>query len=447
VTPQVLATVLLLAMTGDPCWPGFLGAGRSEIDPATIPLVWSPEKNIAWKAALPGDGQSSPVIWGKHVYLTSVEGAEKEKCHVIALKLADGSIAWQHTLASSDPVKNSLYVSRAAPTPVADEQGIVAFFESGDVMAVGHDGQVRWQRSLSADYGKFKNKFGLAASPVRTERAVIFLVDDEGPSYLAALDKRDGSLLWKTDRASRVSWSSPALIEVNGKQQIVCSSAGSIDGYDPDTGNLLWSFGDVGGNTAATPLDLGNGTFLVGASPGREGEGARAEDAQKSNFAMKIEAAGDKFTPRIVWQTEQARPSFGSPMAHAGQAYWVNRTGVVYCFDAASGALRYTERIKQSCWATPLGVGDRVYFFGKDGLTTVLAAGPKFEILSENQTWNPDDVRPDTEVAAAEEDGERRRAAAMFSGPTLYGVAAVDGYLLLRSGQALYCVESPSASP
>jgi outer membrane protein assembly factor BamB len=196
---QVLCTLLFFAITGDPAWPGFLGAGRSEIDPTTIPLVWSPEKNMAWKAALPGHGQSSPVVWRGQVYLTAVEGAEKETCHVVAVNLADGSIAWQHTFASSGRVKNSLYVSRAAPTPVADEQGIVAFFESGDVVALSHDGHVRWQRSLSADYGKFKNKFGLAASPVQTDRAVILLVDDEGPSYLAALDKRDGSVLWKTD--------------------------------------------------------------------------------------------------------------------------------------------------------------------------------------------------------------------------------------------------------
>jgi outer membrane protein assembly factor BamB len=445
---NVLAVFVLLAVGGDgSCWPSFLGAGHSQIDPDTIPRVWSPQQNIAWQAALPGHGQSSPVVWKQRVYVTSVEGAEKETCHVTALALADGAITWKHSFGSSDPVKNSLYVSRAAPTPVVDEQGVVAFFESGDVVALGHDGHVRWQRSLSTDYGRFKNKFGLAASPVQTERAVIVLVDDEGPSYLVAIDKRDGSVLWKTDRTSRVSWSSPALVEVAGKPQVVCSSAGSIDAYDPASGRPLWTKGNVGGNTAATPLDLGGGVFLVGASPGREGEGARAEDARQSNFAMKVEAAGDNFAPTILWKTEQATPSFGSPMVHAGHAYWVNRSGVVFCFDAATGEPCYTERIKQSCWATPLGLGDRVYFFGKDGLTTVLAAGPKFQILSENQAWDPDGIKPVVEPSAAEETEERRRAAAMFSGPTLYGVAAVNGSLLMRSGQTLYCVRNIPSLP
>jgi outer membrane protein assembly factor BamB len=444
---NAFGVLMLLAIAGDPSWPGFLGAGHSQIDPATIPLTWSPEKNVAWKATLPGHGQSSPVVWGPQVYVTSVEGAEKEKCHVLALKLADGAIAWKHSFDSSDRVKNSLYVSRAAPTPVADEQGVIAYFESGDVVALTHDGRVRWQRSLSSDYGKFKNKFGLAASPVQTESAVILLVDDEGPSYLVALDKRDGAVLWKTDRPSRASWSSPALVAVAGKSQVVCSSAGSVDGYDPASGRLLWSYADVGGNTAATPLDLGRGMFLVGASPGREGEGARTEDARKSNFAMKIEATGEKFIPTIVWKTEQANPSFGSPMVHAGHAYWVNRSGVVYCFDAATGEPRYTQRIKQSVWATPIGMDDRVYFFGKDGLTTVLAAGPKFEVLAENETWRPEEEQADAALAAAEDDQQRRRAAAMFSGPTLYGVAAVNGRLLLRSGRTLYCIGASDSSP
>jgi hypothetical protein len=110
----------------------------------------------------------------------------------------------------------------------------------------------------------------------------------------------------------------------------------------------------------------------------------------------------------------------------------------------ADGDPRYTERTKQSCWATPVGIGDRVYFFGKDGLTTVLAAGPKFEVLAENQLWNPDDFKPDP-AAAQEDTEEKRRAAANFSGPVQYGVAAVDGSLLIRIGNRLYCVRSEKA--
>jgi outer membrane protein assembly factor BamB len=432
--------LLTLAAAGQPAsWPGFLGAGAAVPPAESLPLAWSPDRNIAWRAELPGYGQSSPVVWGDKVLVTSVEGPLKDRYHVLAYALADGQRLWSYTLESSDPVKSSLYVSRAAPTPATDGQAAYAFFESGDVAAVSLDGKELWRRSLSADYGKFQNEFGLAASPVLVGDALVVLIDHQGPSYLIALDKSDGKTLWKTDRTPRTSWSSPAVVPLGGRPQIVCSSAGSVDGYDPATGKLLWSLDEVAGNTAATPLSFADGRFLVGASPGREG-GARAEGARQSNLALAIEATGDGFVPRVLWRSDEAMPSFGSPVVHAGQAYWVNRVGVVYCFDAATGEPHYVQRTKQSVWATPLGVGDRVYLFGKEGLTTVLRAGPKFEVLAENQLWDPAAVRPDPALAAAEDTEERRRAAEMFSGPVQYGIAAVPGSLFVRTGNVLYCL-------
>lgn len=432
-----LALSITAADTSAP-WPGFLGAGPARTAVKGLPLTWSLTENIAWKAALPGHGQSSPVIAGDKVFVTSIEGPMKDKCLVTAVSLADGKQLWQHAIDSSDKVKDSLYVSRAAPTPVVDSKHVYAFFESGDVVALTHDGKAVWQRSLSVDYGKFKNKFGLAASPVIVGPALILLVDDEGPSYLVALSLQDGTTLWKTERTSRTSWSSPGVIEVDGKPTIVCSSAGSVDGYDPATGARLWTYQEIGGNTSATPLDFGAGRFLVGASAGREGE-ANAF-AKKSNLAMTVELIDGKPTPKVLWRAEQAASTFASPMVYAGHAYWVNRAGVVYCYDIATGELKYTERVKQSSWATPLGVCDRVYFFGKDGITTVIRAGAKFEILAENQLWDPDAIKPDPAAAEKEDTAERRAAAANFSGPVQYGIAALDGTLLIRTGEVLYCV-------
>jgi outer membrane protein assembly factor BamB len=420
-------------------WPGFLGAGAAPLAADSVPLAWTPSEHIAWKARLAGYGQSSPVIWDGKVFVTSVEGPMKDTCHIACLNLAVGSELWKHSFESSDKVESSHYVSRAAPTPVCDGNAVYVFFESGDVASLTLDGQPRWRRSLSRDYGQFQNKFGLSASPVQTDDSVIILVDDEGPSYLIALSKADGQTLWKTDRTSRVSWSSPALVNVGGQVHVVCSSAGSVDGYDPLSGKLLWSFDEVAGNTAATPLPFADGQFLVGATPGREG-GARADGAKDSNLAMSIDIADGKPTPRVRWRTHEAMPSFGSPMVYAGHAYWVNRLGVVYCFDAATGESRYTERIKQSCWATPVGVGDRVYFFGKDGTTTVLQTGPKFVVLAENQLWDPAQFKPDSAKGAKETTPERQKAAPMFSGPVQYGIAIAEGSLLIRSGEMLYCI-------
>ena len=217
----------------------------------------------------------------------------------------------------------------------------------------------------------------------------------------------------------------------------VVSSAGTVDGYDPETGKSLWSFKDVGGNTSTTPIDIGGGRFLIGASPGRNGENAGS--AADSNGLMQITRDGDTWTATRKWTATGATPTWASPIMHEGLAYWINRSGVIYCFDATTGEEVYTERIKQSSWATPYGVGNRIYFFGKDGLVTVLATGREFKILAENTTW--DDSTLPTEAKLAEETTEeRQRAAAMFSKPTLYGVAVTEDAFLLRVGNAVICV-------
>ncbi|MEZ6128442.1 MAG: PQQ-binding-like beta-propeller repeat protein [Planctomycetaceae bacterium] len=425
-------------------WPGFLGAGASELKPETIPLSWSPEHNIAWKMPLPGYGQSSPVVDNGRVFLTSVEGDNKQTLNVICLNLTDGMTRWTHTAESSFPEKNSVYISRAAPTPVVDSSGVYAYFESGDVIALTLDGAIRWRKSLSTDYAKPTNEFGLSASPVQTEEHVIILIDDPNKAYLVALNKSDGSPAWRTDRTARTSWSSPALVQIDGQALVVCSSAGSVDGYSAATGELLWTVTDVGGNTATTPLDAGNGRFLIAASPGRQGE--NSELAKKSNGLMKVKRSRNEWIAEFVWKTPDATPSWASPVVHQGLAYWVNRVGVVYCLDAETGDEVYTQRIKQSAWATPVGVGEHLYVFGKDGTTSILAAGRDFRVVAENSLWS-DDTPPINNVPAAEETSEeRRRGAAMFSRPTLYGVAIVDDSIVLRTGSQVFCVRSQNAA-
>jgi outer membrane protein assembly factor BamB len=134
-----------------------------------------------------------------------------------------------------------------------------------------------------------------------------------------------------------------------------------------------------------------------------------------------------------------------SPIQHAEHAYWVNRSGVVFCLDAKTGEQKYSERVPQSPWATPLGIGDQVYIFGKDGLTTVLKAGPTFEILSQNQLWDPN-IAADLSVIAQETDLKRKAGAAMHTKPEIMGVAAVSGSLLIRTGKDLYCVRGMGAA-
>lgn len=434
-----LCALLLLLLSADQnAWPGFLGDGRTHIDPETLPLKWSPTENIAWTAQLPGHGQSSPVIVGDLIFITSVEGPMKDKNIVTALNLNSGEIAWQKEFPTSDPVTSSTFVSRAAPTPVADSAGVIAYFESGDIVALTPEGALRWQKSLSAEFGKSQNKYGLGASPVQSDDCVFLLVDHQGPSYVISLNKANGNTNWKTDRTSRASWSSPRIAEIAGRKQLLCSSAGTIDGYDLDNGRQLWTHHGVGGNRICTPSLCGDGSFLVGSQTSREFPDA--ESVKKSNFRMTVRKEADKWVPSIDWRTEDASPGMASPVVCGDTALWVNRTGAVFSYDAVTGEKLFTARIKQSCWATPVGVGDRIYFFGKDGVTSVLKSGRTFEILAENLLWDPETVEKDTRAIEAETDPNRKTSAAMHAAPEVYGVAIVNGRIVLRTGAKVYCL-------
>ena len=420
-------------------WPAFLGAGASQnLDASQFPLEWDATQNIAWKTTLLGHGQSSPVVWDDLVFVTTVDGPDKDNFHVNALDVKTGEKKWSHVLKNSYPVKNSYYVSRSAPTPVVDTNQIVAFFESGNTVALSHDGQELWSRNLGQDYGPFVAEFGLGASPCQNDSHVFILLEHDGPSSLIALNKKTGKTDWKADRTSRRSWSSPALLKIDGSEQIVVSSAGSVDGYSAADGKLLWTMSEVGGNTGVTPIDNGDGSFLIGASGGRGGE--NAELAKKSNGLVKVTKEGDNWNAKLVWANDRLSTSWASPISHNGYGYWLNTTGALFCVDLANGETVYSQRIKQACWATPVAVGDRIYFFGKEGVVSVIASGSEFKVLAENELFDPDQLPPETTQLGEETTEERRRASAMFAKPTVYGVALSGNQFIARIGNQVFCV-------
>jgi outer membrane protein assembly factor BamB len=214
----------------------------------------------------------------------------------------------------------------------------------------------------------------------------------------------------------------PAFLGGVKRAKVVVSSSGSVDGYDPGSGELLWTFDDVGGNTVASPIPFGDGKFLVGAAPGRDGE--NAEGAKQSNMAMQVVKQKDGYAAEVLWRNEQATSSFGSPIVYAGYAYYTNRAGVLYCLDATTGETAYTARIGDSNWATPIGASSRVYVFGKSGETTVLAAGPEEKVLAENKLWQ------------SEGDG----GPGGFAGEIQYGVAVTDAGFVVRTGTRLFLI-------
>jgi outer membrane protein assembly factor BamB len=440
----MLSLALALSLTGFapaqdvPSWPAFLGQQSQHIQNTALPLSWTIKENLLWKTPLVGHGQSSPVALGNQVYVTSVDGPMKDEFVLTCLQADTGAVAWTQKIKNSAPVANSTFVSRAAPTPVVDSDCVVVFYESGDCSAYSHDGSLIWQRDLGADLGRFVAEFGLGASLCQNAQHVFALIEHDGPSCLLALNKSTGETVWKTDRTSRRSWSSPSHFRIDGVDQIVISSSGSIDGYEASTGKALWTYGDVAGNTGVTPMDIGNGTFLVGAAQARPGESEAA--AKQSNGLMRVARTADGWKAERVWTSDKLSVSWASPIEHRGLAYWVNRVGVVTCVDATTGEVRYAERLAQSCWATPIAVDNRIYFFGKDGTTTVIASGPEFQKLSDNPVVDPDDLPPDSAKNTSEKNQDLQNAASRFSGPTVYAAIALGSKFLIRIGNQIYCV-------
>ena len=387
-----------IRLPGSSTWPAFRGDGSSRTQATDLPLAWTETENFRWSIELPGYGQSSPVIWKDRVFVTAVEGEEKETLILAALELGSGQEIWRKTLPASQRIPSSEMVSRAAPTPAVDGERVYAFFESGDLAAFSHGGELLWKRSLTEEYGPFQGNHGVGSSLALLAGAVVVLVQHEGPSYLLAVDRETGQNYWRTETAERVSWSTPLVLEGRQKSEILISSNGEVESYDGDSGELLWRVGGLERNTVASPSVHGDLVIIASA-------------AGEHSMAVRRHGRGDVSASHVAWKAESAAANFSSPLVHDGCAYFVNRAGVARCLDPETGEEVWSHRLPGPCWASPIGAGDRVYFFTKDGDAVVLSSG----------TETPE-VLATSKVPA--------------QGP-VYGVAAVDEALVVRTGRRL----------
>ncbi len=406
-------------------WRGFQNGGNPVSSDDGLPTRWSPDSGIVWQQATAGYGQSSPVILDGRVFVTSVSGANKETLHIEAFDLRSGERKWHHTAKNSSPAESSNYISKAAPTPVCDDGGVIALFEGGNVLALTRDGKLRWELDLVADYGAIEARHGLGASLEQNDRLAFVWIERQDGPYVLAVSKETGETIWKSDGLGVTSWSSPRLVPVGEERHLVLSGIGKLAGLDPNTGKRLWSFDRIAGNSTPTPMPIGDGRFLIGATVGRGG--SAGGNAAASNGVIQISGSrADGFSADYVWRSEDATSSFGSPVAHQGRAWFVNRSGVLYVLDLETGDEQAVKRTASSIWATPMAVGPLVYLFGKDGTTTVLDARKKLAVVAENSLW--------AETAAPTTGGPA------FGGHVLYAAAASDSTLVLRRGDRLYAV-------
>jgi len=401
---KILPALVLLASPLAADWPGFRGDGTSRTKETGLPLRWSPEENIAWQVELAGFGQSSPVTHGDRLYVTSTGGDQKQRLFVEAFALSDGERLWRREFSASQTAeKVSRVISQGAPTPFADAEGVYAFFESGDLVALDRDGEPRWRCSLVDDFGEFQGVHGIGTSLVGIDRGLALLIDHEGPSYLLTIEREDGATRWKVDRDPRVSWTTPLRIERDGVEQLIVSSNGFVESFRARDGERLWVFDGIDNNNVPSPTRAGE--LIVAPSSG-----------PRLTMALHLDGEGERGEEAIAWRAERVISSFGSPLVDGELVYFTNKTGRLFAIERTDGSLRWWHPLPDSCWATPVAAPGRLYFFCKNGDSVV--------------------IRPDAE----EPQVLAENALPIGEDETLYGVAVAGSRFFVRTGRKLFAI-------
>ena len=267
--------------------------------------------------------------------------------------------------------------SWASNSPVTDGKHIYAYFGSRGIFCLDMAGVLKWQR----DFGQMSKRmsFGEGSSPVLYDNKVIIIWDHEGESFIVALDKNSGEEVWKTARDEGTSWSTPFIVDVDSKPQVIVSATRRIRSYDPDTGKLIWECSGMTQNVIPMPVTDGKMLYLMS---GFRGSALLAIDLSKAKGDISNSDA-------ILWQYNQDTPYTPSPLLIDNMLYFLRlNNGSLTCIDKKDGKVYYSkEKLEgiSNLFTSPVGTKDRLYILGKSGITYVIKHGPEFEILAKNQ--------------------------------------------------------------
>ena len=368
-------------------WPQFRGPNRTGVAPAADPpLTWGGDENILWAVDVPGRGHAGPVVSGGRVFLATADEAAGTQS-LLCYDAETGGPLWDAVAADGDLPTGGMHPesTHASGTPAVGGGAVfAAFLHDGAVWASTYsvDGKKLWGE---VKLGAFEPTFGYAASPMLYGPTVIFSGDNEGPGFLAALDRASGEVRWRTPRDAQISFNTPLLATLNGRDTLIACGNGAMDAYDPADGSELWSVpgltATVSGSAVCGPVTVdGAVTDAVLASGGYPGS---------ETLCVRPPEGGDG-EPTVLWRNG-VKAYVPSPLLFDGLAFLTHDDGRTYCFDAATGGERWKARLpKPTFRASPVlaagGATPRVYQASSKGLTTVYAAtGDGFEKLAENQ--------------------------------------------------------------
>jgi outer membrane protein assembly factor BamB len=330
---------------------------------------------------------------------------------LMCLDRATGKTLWERIAREEVPHeshhRDHFYASHS---PVTDGSHVIAYFGSRGLYCYDMEGKLQW----SKDLGRMQTplQFGEGSSPALHGNTVVVNWDHQGEDFIAAFDKVSGDELWRQPRDEAATWSTPLIVEHDGKAQVVIGATGKIRSYDLETGKQLWEAGGLTRNVIPTPVADEEMVYLTS---GFQGQALKA---------IRLGATGDvEGTDSIVWQLGRGSgtPYVPSPLLYKERLYFVSENNALLsCYDAKTGKpmTPKPERIDglSGVYASPVAADGRVYLVGRNGVTAVLkhAAAPSenFEILATNELGEGIDASP----------------------------ALVGNELFLRGQEHLYCI-------
>ena len=385
-----------------PCWRGPNGDGTSP--EVSLPIKWDSVTNVVWKVPVPGKGYSSPVIWEDRLFLVTAIAATQEKV-LLCYDCKNGTLIWKKTVLKTSFEKKHDNNSFASGTPATDGTRVyVSFLDGQDVVVAAYDfsGKQLWLQRP----GTFQSPHGYSCSPVLYKDKVIINGDSQGDSFVAALDRATGKVIWKVPHKNPShSFSTPIIRNISGKMQMIFCGNREIASYNPDDGSKYWFASGPSEDFCSSPVyNEKSGLVLVSSAwPVR------------ILVAIKPDGRGDVTKSHVVWQTRKGAFYVPSPVCTDDYLFATMTTGQVHCIEVATGNTLWVEDLGLQ-YPSPVLAGGLVYMPNDNGVITVIKPGPKFEYIAKNSL------------------GEK-----MFASP-----AISNGRIYLRGFENLFCIADGS---
>ncbi len=393
-------------------WPNWRGPERSGTSPEkNLPVRWSATENLAWALPLPSGSGATSIVSGDRIFVTVADGD-----HVLlwCVDRRDGSVTWKRPVGSSEGHAHRKH-NMSTPSPVVGDGRVFVMTGNGALKGFTLEGKELWTRDLQADYGPFGTQWGYGSSPLLLDGTlyvpVIHGMKTDDPSYLLGVDPASGKTRFRVERPTPAirespdAYITPAVAERDGATEIVLTGGDVVTGHDPDTGQELWR------DSGLNPDNEGN--YRIIASPVAVGDIVVAPTRVKPMLVLRAFGRGDVTGTRRLWTFDRG-PDVPTPTTDGTLLYVVTDKGILWCLDLRTGKNVYgPQRLAVGTYSSsPLLADGKLYITNEDAVTSVVKAGPEFELLAENA----------------------------LEGFTLASPVAAHGQLFLRTGTALYCI-------